>query len=354
MAWQTFLPSKTQCRKPTMKTLVPAVLVAGALSVAAPALAADPLALENEIPLGDVAGPLDQLTLDLARERLFVAEPGASSVAVVDLLAAKVERQLTGVRAPRGIAYLRSSDTLYVTSGADGTLHRFSGKKLEPGTPIKLGGNADAVRADNQNDLVLVSYGRGELASVANDEVTDRTKIDLGAHTEGFELDQSGSKIFVNLPAESSVAVIDRLTGNVETRWPLKGLHANYPMALDTENHRMFIATRQPSGFVVLQTGVGDVLQGEKPYGAIIYAGRTCADADDLFFDARRNRVYVICGEGFIDTFQSDTNGYIRVAHQRTVPGARTGLFSPGRQRLYLAVSAAPGVPAAVWVYRPE
>ena len=62
-------------------------------------------------------------------------------------------------------------------------------------------------------------------------------------------------------------------------------------------------------------------------------------DTDDLFYDAARKRLYVSGGEGFIDVFQQqDGNRFTRAAHLTTAPGARTSLFVPGLNRLYLAV----------------
>lgn len=336
-----------------MKTLAPILLCTVIVVHASLALAGDPLVRESEIPLGNVAGRIDHLAIDLRRERLFVAELGNNSVGVVDLKAGKAVRQLTGINAPQGVAYLASADTLYVASGTDGTLHPFVGPELKPADAIELGANADNVRADEQNNLVLVGYGAG-LATVDGGTATDAKKIELGGHPEGFQQDVSASRIFVNLPGDSSVAVVDPSTGVVDAKWPLKGLSANFPMAFDAKHQRALIATREPSGLVVLQARQGDILQGEKGFGDVIYAGRTCGDADDLFFDAKRNRVYVICGQGFIDTFQYDANGYLRIGRTPTVKGARTGLFSPDRDRLYLAVSRQEGTPPAIWVYKPE
>jgi hypothetical protein len=86
--------------------------------------------------------------------------------------------------------------------------------------------------------------------------------------------------------------------------------------------------------------------------GAQVAAPESCGDADDVFHDAKRRRVYVSCGEGFIDVF--DDNGYRRIAHIRTVAGARTALFVPEIDRLLLAVRANGGEPAAIWVFRPR
>src|SRR5882762_649774 len=73
-----------------------------------------PLQLEGKIPLGTVRGRIDHMAIDLDRHRLFVAELGSDSVGVVDLDARKVVHQLGGLKEPQGVAYLPSSDTLFV------------------------------------------------------------------------------------------------------------------------------------------------------------------------------------------------------------------------------------------------
>ncbi|HYR65045.1 MAG TPA: hypothetical protein VEP47_02895, partial [Reyranella sp.] len=79
----------------------------------------------------------------------------------------------------------------------------------------------------------------------------------------------------------------------------------------------------------------------------------TCRDADDVFVDPRR-RLYVSCGEGVIDVLARTSNGYERVARIPTVAGARTSLFVPASDRLYVGVRATAAEPAAIWVFRPH
>jgi hypothetical protein len=66
----------------------------------------------------------------------------------------------------------------------------------------------------------------------------------------------------------------------------------------------------------------------------------TCGDADDVFVDAKRRRVYVSCGEGVVDVFEQREAGYGRLAEVPTVSGARTSLFVPELDRLHVAVRA--------------
>jgi hypothetical protein len=79
----------------------------------------------------------------------------------------------------------------------------------------------------------------------------------------------------------------------------------------------------------------------------------SCGDTDDLFFDAKRERVYLSCGDGYLDVFDAQGDAYRRSAHIPTISGARTSLFIPELDRLFVAARANPGEPAALWVFRP-
>ena len=87
--------------------------------------------------------------------------------------------------------------------------------------------------------------------------------------------------------------------------------------------------------------------------GHVVAKAETCGDADDVFVDPKRRRVYVSCGEGVVDVLEPGETGYRRVARVPTVSGARTSLFVPELDRLFVAVRAASHEPAAIWVFRP-
>jgi len=79
----------------------------------------------------------------------------------------------------------------------------------------------------------------------------------------------------------------------------------------------------------------------------------TCGDADDLFYDAKRQRIYVSCGEGALAVVQRQGDTYRELGRIPTATGARTLLWVPELDRLFLAVPAS-GERAHLWIYRPE
>jgi hypothetical protein len=70
-----------------------------------------------------------------------------------------------------------------------------------------------------------------------------------------------------------------------------------------------------------------------------------------LFYDAKRQRLYVIGGEGFVDVVQRDRDAMRRAARVPTRDGARTGMWVEAQSRLYVAVPARRGQAAEIRVF---
>ena len=321
-----------------------AALVGMLPAVAGWAADSAPLALEAKIPLGAVAGRIDHFAFDADRQLLFVAELGNNSVGIVDLKERKVLRRLTGLSEPQGVAYHPATSTLYVANAGDGSVRLFQGPDFAPAGRIDLGDDADNIRIDSWRNRIVVGYGKGALAVIDPASRRKVADIPLKGHPESFQFDEMGSRIFANVPDARQIAVIDVDSGKQVSILDTAGASSNFPMAVDAEEHRVLVAFRSPAKLMVFATRTGK-LEGSFD---------TCRDADDVFVDPRRRRLYVSCGEGVIDVLARTSNGYERVARIPTVAGARTSLFVPASDRLYVGVRATATEPAAIWVFRPQ
>src|SRR5215218_7885372 len=194
-----------------------------------------PMRLEAKIPLGEVRGRIDHLAVDMARRRLFVAELGNNSLAVIDLDARSVARRIQGLREPQGVAYAAGANVVLVANAGDGTIERFRGEDLAPLGPASLDANADNLRPDpTREGAVWVGHGgAGDGAAKAEGGLTalDATSgqpagppIPLPAHPEGFQLEAGGPRAFVNLPrAGGTIAVVDRAARRQVGTWAVPG-----------------------------------------------------------------------------------------------------------------------------------
>ena len=319
-----------------------ALLRATGAAVAQPVETA-PLQLEAKIPLGNVHGRIDHMAVDLKRQRLFVAELGNDTVGVVDLANRKLLHTIAGLKEPQGVGYEPATDTLYVANAGDGSVHSFEGNEYKPKGRIELGDDADNIRVDAAANRVFIGYGSGALAAI--DPATRRKvgDIPLKAHPEAFQIDPGTGQIFVNVPDAHGIAVVDRASRKQTSKWPIPDHGANFPMALDSVHRQVLVIFRAPA-----ELGVFSMTGGK-----LIATAETCGDADDLFIDAKRGRVYVSCGAGSVDVFEANGATYRRTARIPTVSGARTSLFVPELDRLLVAVRTSTAEPAAIWVFRP-
>lgn len=302
-----------------------------------------PVQLELAIPLANVAGRIDHLAIDVTHQRLFVAELGNGSVDAVDLSSGET-RRIGGLKEPQGLAYLPDRNELVVASGGDGTVRFFDASSLKPLGSVSLGDDADNVRVDPKTGQIVVGYGSGALAILDPARRAVVRTIALGAHPEGFQIDAAGRKAFVNVPDAHKIAVVDLDSGRALASW--RAAHvANFPMALSQDSGIVGIVYRIPSRLALLEPASGTG-QADMP---------TCDDADDLYFDDKTRRIYVSCGSGAVDVFEQAGGKYVVSARIETRPGARTSLFVPALDRLFVAARAgAGGQGAAILVYRPS
>ena len=313
------------------------LLVCGVAHAQAP----EPLQQIATVALPNVAGRIDHLGFDAQHKRLFVAALGNDTVEVLDAANDKHLKSLPGFHEPQGIAVAPDFGAVAVANGDTGTLQLLDAETFATRWTSDIGGDADNVRYDAAaKQLYVAAEGGLYRVDPASGKVAKEIAID--GHPESFQLEASGKRVFANLPGvlSSQVVVGDRETKAVVARWSSLGCRSNYPLALDEMTMRVFVGCRLPARLVMLDARSGGVTTSADVVG----------DTDDLFFDAARQRVYVIGGEGFVDVLQRRGDALERTARVATRAGARTGLWVAAIAKLYVAVPARDGKSAEVRV----
>ncbi len=302
-----------------------------------------PLQLIQKIPVPGVSGRIDHFTAFPKRRLLIFAALGNNTVEIVNTFQAKVIQSVKGLDEPQGVLYVPEFDKIFVANAGSGKVNVYDGKTYALRKSIALGDEADTdnLRWDEASKRVFVGIVGGvAMIDAATEAHVEPNLKGSGGHSESFQLEKKGSRVFVNVPEDdASVNVIDRKTGAL-TKWTLNGAKANYPMALNEDDHRLYVVTRRPPLVVVLDTDTGKEV-------ARVPVGGSC---DDVFYDAERKRIYAIGGEGFITVVQqNDPNHYTATANLPTSVGVRTGTFFG--VSLYVGVPATGLEPAQIWNY---
>jgi DNA-binding beta-propeller fold protein YncE len=316
--------------------------LAVSMSVAA---ASPPLGEVQVIALPGVQRRIDHFAVDPAGQRLFVSALGNHTLEVVDVAAGKRITSIPDLNEPQGVAYLPSLHRIVVAKRGVGTVTAFDDRDYRPVATIADMPDADNLRFDAAAGQLYAGHGDGALAVIDPASMKVVAEIPLPGHPESFRLEEGGSRIFVNMPPTREILVVDRTRRSIVKRVSLGSFAANYPMSLDERGHRLFVAVRHPARLLVFDTRAINRLAVVPCVG----------DSDDLFYDAARDRVYVIGGEGYVDVLQRDAGDIFRRTDRIvTASGARTGMFVPEQSRLYLAVPHRGGQRAEVRVYQSQ
>src|SRR3989441_6924041 len=208
------------------------------------------LSLETHIPLPNVKGRIDHFSVDVEGQRLFVAAVDNHTLEVVDLKSGQRVHTITDLAEPQGVFYDASTNRLFVACGLDGVTKIFDGTTFQILATVKFPDDADNIRFDVRSKAVIVGYagakqlrkreeGTGGLGFLDSNgkKIGD---IVIDAHPESFQLEEAGTRLFVNVPDKNEIEIIDAVKRTVLARWPVSFQH-NFPMALDEAHHRLFV-----------------------------------------------------------------------------------------------------------------
>ncbi|HET7200310.1 MAG TPA: WD40 repeat domain-containing protein [Burkholderiales bacterium] len=287
-----------------------------------------PLVPRSRIILPGVLGRIDHFGYDGRRGNLFVSALGNHTVEVVNNL--RVIHSIRGLGHPQAALYVGEFDRLAV-SGKDGKLRFYDGKSFAPLKTLDFGTDTDNMRYEPEEKRIYLGYGDGAIAMVdpAAMERLPR-EFPLGSHPESFQFERRGRRIFVNLPDQESIGVIDRRTGAV-TKWRIEGTRTNHALAFDEAGRRLFSAALQPGKLWVIDSESGRVISTLK-----IVLG-----VDDIWFDSGRRRILATGHAGAVSVIrQRDADHYDLIADIPTGVGGGTSLYLKSRtsEGLYVAL----------------
>ena len=300
------------------------------------------LQLLDRIPLAGVTGRIDHMALDLKTGRLYIAALGNNSLEVIDLHKGARVRSIPGLSEPQGVVFIADRGLLVVANGGDGVCLVLDAESLEPVIRIDLHDDADNLRYDTVSGELFVAYGNGVIG-IFDKSFRQTGNLILPGHPESFALDRNTGRMYVNVPSVKSIIVADIEKRHITGTWKLRNAGGNFPMAIDAPAHLLLIGTRRPPQIIGVDTRSGRTSFTVKVDG----------DPDDIFVDTRRHRVYVSCGAGYLDVLQwSDSGSYQIIDRIPTAPGARTAIFDPEMERLFLAVPKRGEQVAEIRIYR--
>jgi YVTN family beta-propeller protein len=293
------------------------------LALAGTGLAATGYHLLKRIPVGGRGG-WDYLTIDDTARRVYVSH--ATQVEVLDPDSGTVVGKIPDLHGVHGIALASESGRGFITNGQTGTVTVFDVKTLKKLAEVAVGKKPDAIIYDPATRRVFAMNGDSN-SSTAIDAASGKVDgtVDLGGGPEFAAADGAGN-VFVNLEDESQLLRIDSRSLTVKDRWPLAPCERPASMAIDRQDHRLFIGCRSKV-MAVVNTDDGHVITTH-PIGDHV---------DATSFDPATRLIFNSTGEGTVDIFHEDSpDQYSLVENVKTLSGAKTSALDLKTHELFV------------------
>ena len=299
-----------------------------------------PLRLIKTIFLPGYVGDFEHFAADIKGNRLFLIAEDHKTVEVLDIRTGRRIHTITGFGQPHAIEYLAGPNSLIVTEGDEesGAVDLVNGSNYKILDKIKLPTDVDGgVYNPVNKNYYVESGGQGQdakthLLSIIDTQSFKRIgDITLpGSKSEAMAIDHAGAKLYVNLRGPDEIGVVDLATRQLIARWPIPEAKNENALVLDEPNHRLFSASHTPPKLFVFDIDTGKVI-----------ASLPCAEnSDDMGYDPVRKRIF-ITGDGSTSVIvQQDADHYVSVAELPTGYRAKTSIFVPELNRLYIAVAS--------------
>jgi len=263
------------------------------------------------------AGGWDYVSVDEANRRVYISH--TTQVDVLDADSLALVGTIPNTPGVHGIAIASESWRGYISAGRADAVVPFDLKTLKPLPEIKVGKKPDAIIYEPLTKRIYVMNGNSNNITVLNaaDGALAGT-IDLGGGPEFAASDGRGN-LYVNLEEQNETLHIDVNTLQVKDRWPLAPCATPTSLALDKENHRLFVGCRSHH-FAVLNADTGKLVF-TAPIGDRVDAGA---------FDSSTHLAYVSTGDGKVFAFHQDSpDAYTLVQVIATHPGSKTMGYDP-------------------------
>src|SRR5229473_4947074 len=227
-----------------MRNLIFALLFWLVVLTCSSAAAQESTALTPKTPitLTKVEGRMDHLGVDVQGQRLFATAFDNHTLEVIDLKTGRQVHTIPNLDEPQGSYYDAAANRLFVACGGDGTVKIFDGATFRLLQTVTLGLDADNVRYEARSKHIVVGYGGekflagkvtrpgGGGALAILDSTGKKTgEIAMDAHPESFQLEKTGTRVFVNVPDRQEVEVADLVKNAAIAKWPVTSALKNYP-----------------------------------------------------------------------------------------------------------------------------
>jgi DNA-binding beta-propeller fold protein YncE len=285
-----------------------------------------------DLPPHAKAGGFDHAAVHGGRGRLYVAHTANDTLDVIDCgTQQRYVGSIPGLTSVAGALVTEEHDLVFTSNRGEDTIALISPERDEVIAKVEVGIRPNGLAYDPARGLLLAANvgdpGRAGSFTVSMVDVGRRTMVadvPVAGRTRWAMYEPATDCFYVNIADPPHIAVIEAHTPVKVARTILVPAAGPHGLDLDSSGGRLFCACDgQQVVTVDCRTGVVT--------GQVAIVGVP----DVVFFNARRQRLYVAIGDpGLIEVLKTAPLGGRQLV--TTEPGAHTTAFAPASETLYV------------------
>lgn len=258
-----------------------------------------------------------------ADKYLVIAHSAANTLDIFDPVKRRVIAQVKDLSDPRGMAVDAANARIYVANAGNSTVAVVSSTDWKVEDTIKLPAPADALLLVPARKTLYAANRNQETISVLGTEAGSRvTSIQLSGAPQAMAFDPAQNLVFASLHGAAQIVALD--ASNAIARH--FKLNASQPtgLAFDPQGRKLYVAVR--SAVLVLDPMTGaEVARIPSAHGT-----------DSLWFDQGSGRLFAAAADGYVHVINTQGGKYASEEEFRTEVRGHALAFDPVRNFVYL------------------
>jgi YVTN family beta-propeller protein len=315
----------------TATTLSLALLLTWPLSAAPASATVEPmLRAIADVPLGGKPTRMDYASLDVVRQRLFIAHLGDSAVIVFDTKNQQVVARIPGIAKVHGVLAIPDLGKVYASATGSDEVVAIDEDTLKITARIPAGDYPDGIAYAPPARKIYVSDEHGGTDTVISvDSDTRVATIALGGEVGNTQYDPTSGHVFANVQTRGQLVEIDPGRDVVLARIELPGARGNHGLLIEPVAQLAFAASEDSDQLMVIN------LRSRK----VVATLPTGHAPDVLAFDPGLQQLYVASESGELARFAVTGSNIEPSGRLQPGPNAHSVTVDPATHRLYFPLA---------------
>ncbi len=257
-----------------------------------------------------------------ADQYLVIAHSATNTLDIFDPAKRRVIAQVKDLSDPRGMAVDPENARIYVANAGDGTVAVISTKSWKVEDSIKLPAPADALLLVPARKTLYAANRNQETISVVQIGPSRISSIELEGAPQAMAFDPAQNLVFASLHGRAEIVALDA-SNAIARRFKL---NASQPtgLAFDAQGRKLYVAVR--SAVLVLDAVTG----------AEVARVPSANGTDSLWFDQATHRLFAVSADGYVNVINTQGGKYASEEEFRTEVRGHALAFDPARNFIYL------------------